>query len=173
MIMGIHHTAISTPDLERLKSFYCDLFGLEEVMRFGWEQGDQLCDSMSDSTDRQRSSCSCGVGTRIWRSSSTTHPTPQPRDPQWRVNDYGITHVCFEVADIHAEFDRLAKAGMRFQNEAPIDAMGMLHAVYGFDPDGNIVELIEFPDREKQSESTSLTGAPLLNGTRSLLSELS
>ncbi|KAA0086440.1 glyoxalase/bleomycin resistance/dioxygenase family protein [Mycolicibacterium sp. P9-64] len=173
MIMGVHHTAISTPDLERLKSFYCDLFGLEEVMRFGWEQGDELCDSIVGLDRSATNFVFLRSGNTHLEIFEYSHPTPKPREPQWRVCDYGITHICFEVADIHAEFHRLTKAGMRFQNEAPIDAMGMLHAVYGFDPDGNIVELIEFPDRERHSESSSLTGAPLLNGTNSLLSELS
>jgi len=47
MILGIHHPAISTPDLDRLATFYRDLFGLEEVTRFGWKREDdfvELCD---------------------------------------------------------------------------------------------------------------------------------
>ena len=51
---------------------------------------------------------------------------------------------------------------MQFVHDAPIDALGMLKLIYGLDPDGNIVELIEFPDREKTTESSSLAGARLL-----------
>ena len=39
MIVGINHTAISTPDLERSLAFYCGLLGFEEVMKAGWPQG--------------------------------------------------------------------------------------------------------------------------------------
>lgn len=163
MIIGIHHTAISTPDLERLKTFYCDLFGLEEVLRFGWKQGDALCDSIVGLTDSAADFVFLRSGNAHLELFQYTSPEPKPRDPGRRVNDHGITHVCFEVADIYAEYDRLAGAGMRFQNDAPIDALGMLHCVYGLDPDGNIVELIQFPDREKGSESASLAGARLLS----------
>ena len=165
MIVGIHHTAISTPDLERLKTFYCDLFGLEEVMRFGWQQGNELTDRIVGLTDSEAEFVYLRAGNSHIELFQYTHPTPRPRPADWRVNDHGITHICFEVTDIQAEFERLRAAGMRFQNDAPIDAFGLLCVAYGFDPDGNIVELIEFPDRAKGSESSSLTGAPLLSSS--------
>ena len=34
MIQGIHHTGLSTPDLERTVRFYVDLLGFEELTRF-------------------------------------------------------------------------------------------------------------------------------------------
>lgn len=169
MIIGIHHACISTPDLDRLKAFYCDLFGLEEVTRFGWEQGNDLTDSIVGLDSSEAEFVYLRSGNAFIELFQYTHPTPRPREPDWRVNDYGISHICFEVTDIYGEYARLGAAGMRFQNDAPIDAMGMLHVAYGFDPDGNIVELIQFPDREKRSESSSLTGAPLLTVTEALL----
>jgi glyoxylase I family protein len=172
MILGLHHTAISTLNLETLKTFYCDLFGLEEVMRFSWDQGDRLCDSIVGLEDSATTFVFLRAGNTYLEIFQYSHPAPRPKPSDWRVSDRGITHICFEVADIHAEYERLSQAGMRFQNDAPIDAMGMLNAVYGFDPDGNIVELIEFPDRQELSGSNSLTGAPLLNGTKALLKEL-
>lgn len=160
MILGLHHAAISTSNLERLRTFYCELFGLEEVTRFSWQAGNDLCDSIVGLPGSEAEFVYLRSGNACIELFQFTHPTPKPRDPDWRVCDYGITHICFEVTDIHAEYDRLASAGMRFQHGSPVDAMGMLHAVYGFDPDGNIVELIEFPD--KGIESSSITGARLL-----------
>lgn len=162
MILGLHHACISTLDLERLKEFYCDLFGLEEVMRFGWQQGNALTDSIVGLTDSEAEFVYLRAGNAHLELFQYAHPSPKPRDPEWRVSDLGISHICFEVADIHTEFARLSAAGMRFQNPAPIDAMGMLQVAYGFDPDGNIVELIEFPNRDDGPESSSLSGAPLL-----------
>lgn len=164
MILGFHHTAISTPDLERSRAFYCDLFGMEEVMRFSWKQGTDLADSIVGLSGSEAEFVYLRAGNACLELFQFTHPTPKRRDPGWQVNDYGITHICFEVTDIFAEYGRLSRAGMRFQGDAPIDALGMLHAVYGFDPDGNVVELVEFPDRAKGSESASIVGAPLLHG---------
>ena len=36
MIRGIHHTAISTGDLQRALAFYRDLLGFETVFEAGW-----------------------------------------------------------------------------------------------------------------------------------------
>jgi len=36
MIRGIHHTAISTGDLDRALKFYRDLLGFEVAMEFEW-----------------------------------------------------------------------------------------------------------------------------------------
>jgi glyoxylase I family protein len=163
MIIGVHHTAISTPDLERLKTFYCELFGLEEVLRSSWEQGNDRIDSVVGLTGSAARCVFLRGGNTFLELFEYTHPTPKQRDPQWRVCDHGLTHVCFEVTDIYGEFERLVSAGMRFQSDPPpADEHLPLYAAYGFDPDGNIVELIQFPDREKGSETASLSGARLL-----------
>lgn len=159
MILGLHHAAISTANLERLRAFYCDLFGLQEVMRFGWDQGDELCDSIVGLPGSAANFVYLRAGNSHIELFEFAHPTSKPRDPEWRVCDHGITHVCFEVIDIDAEFKRLSGLGMKFQNDAPIDADGMLKVIYGFDPDGNIVELLEFPDRDDEAVTSSLTGA--------------
>ena len=46
MIRGIHHMAISTPDIERAKTFYCDLLGFELVVDAGWPKGVQILDDL-------------------------------------------------------------------------------------------------------------------------------
>ena len=46
MIKGIHHVAISTPDLQRLKSFYVEKLGFTEVFSYGWPQGTEISDSV-------------------------------------------------------------------------------------------------------------------------------
>ena len=42
MIRGIHHVAISTPNLERIVAFYRDVIGAEVVYEGGWEQGSEV-----------------------------------------------------------------------------------------------------------------------------------
>jgi catechol 2,3-dioxygenase-like lactoylglutathione lyase family enzyme len=160
MILGIHHSCISTGNLERLRTFYCDLFGMKEVMRFGWQQGNEMCDSIVGLKDSETEFVYLRAGNSLIELFEYTSPEPKPRDPEWRVCDHGITHICFEVVDIQAEFDRLTALGMKFRSPAPIDADGMLKVIYGLDPDGNIVELLEFPDRDDKDNTASLTGAP-------------
>ncbi len=47
MIRGIHHTAISTGDIDRLLGFYKDLFGFEEVFSSGWKTGTEMLDRIT------------------------------------------------------------------------------------------------------------------------------
>jgi glyoxylase I family protein len=80
-----------------------------------------------------------GVNVEIFEYSS---PTPKPKDPEWRVCDHGYTHICLEVDDIDAEYDRLSNAGMTFHGPPPPFYKG-LRALYGRDPDGNVVEILQ------------------------------
>ena len=38
MLVGIHHTALSTPDLDRLIAFYRDHFGFALDFDFSWDE---------------------------------------------------------------------------------------------------------------------------------------
>ena len=51
MIRGIHHTAISTADLERSVRFYRDLLGFEQVFASGWEAGAETADKITGLKD--------------------------------------------------------------------------------------------------------------------------
>ncbi len=145
MIRGIHHAAISTPDLDRALSFYRDTIGLEVLSEGDWEDW-EIADKITGLE---------GTKTRwVMLTSGNTHlelfqydfPPGAAQDPNRPVNDHGITHICIEVTDIYEMYDRLVEAGMRFhcppQNQGDIGI-----ATYGRDPDGNVVEILEYPDR--------------------------
>jgi catechol 2,3-dioxygenase-like lactoylglutathione lyase family enzyme len=66
------------------------------------------------------------------------------------VNDVGDAHIGLEVADVYAEHDRLAAAGVRFRNPPltipdEVPGFGGVQVVYGYDPDGNTFEMQTFP----------------------------
>jgi catechol 2,3-dioxygenase-like lactoylglutathione lyase family enzyme len=77
-------------------------------------------------------------------------PTPRPGDPTRPPSDHGYTHLCLDVVDIDTEHARLSANGMTFHSTPPTVAeMGgvkRLRAIYGRDPDGNVVELQEVLD---------------------------
>jgi catechol 2,3-dioxygenase-like lactoylglutathione lyase family enzyme len=70
---------------------------------------------------------------------------PEPRaDIVARANaDLGIAHFAVEVRDIEKEFPRLEKAGMTFQSGL-VTQTPVIKMAYGRDPDGNIIEVIDF-----------------------------
>ncbi len=142
MIKGFHHAAISTPDLERCIDFYTRTIGGSVAWTFGWERGTPEADEVTGLTDSATRAAMLRIGDTYLEVFEYSSPAPRTAPKDRPVNDHGITHVCLEVEDIDAEYARLSAAGMRFHC-APKRQDGSA-MVYGRDPDGNVVELIEF-----------------------------
>ena len=150
MIKGVHHTAISTRDLDRLRQFYCDVLGFELIRESGWQSGSaagQRADNIVGLKNTAAKAAMVKKGGAIIEFFEYTSPVPKPADPGWRVCDLGYTHICLEVEDIDAEYERLKKAGMSFHAPPPGEAHGGMRAIYGRDPEGNVIELLEMIHR--------------------------
>lgn len=148
MIRGIHHAAICTPDLDRLASFYTDVVGFEPVMSTAWRDRPVI-----DHIIGLRGSAARQV---MLRAGSAFLELFQYESPEGRAApdspspaDHGYTHICLDVVDIDQEYARLSASGMTFHAPPPSrDELGggAIRAIYGRDPDGNIVELQEILD---------------------------
>jgi catechol 2,3-dioxygenase-like lactoylglutathione lyase family enzyme len=145
MICGIHHAAISTPDLQRCIDFYTNLLGFEVVMNGGWPKGTDELDDLVGLSESSTEVAMIRLGTSMIEVFQYASPQPAPVDSERPVNDHGITHICIHVKDLQAEYERLSAAGMRF-NSAPKELSPTTVCVYGRDPDGNVLELIELKD---------------------------
>ncbi|MCP5027761.1 MAG: VOC family protein [Actinomycetia bacterium] len=145
MIRAIHHTAISTGDLERSLGFYRDLLGFREVDRFSWRQGSSVLDAITALTDSAASVALVRLENSFLELFEYETPQPNQADPNRPVCDHGITHLCVQVTDIDAEYQRLSAAGMVFHCE-PMAAGPGARATYGRDPDGNVIELLELSE---------------------------
>ena len=141
MIRGIHHTAISTGNLERALGFYRDLLGFEVVLEFAWPKGSEPADQITGLDSSAAKVAMLRAGNAFVELFEYEAPDPAPGNPTRPVCDRGITHIALDVLDIDAEYERLSAAGMRFHCP-PLD-LGIAKATYGRDPDGNVVELQE------------------------------
>lgn len=143
MIAGLHHVALSTPDLERCLSFYCEKLGGKQASEvYSWNKGNEIADRMTRLKDSAARYAFVKVGNvflELFEFSS-----PAPNDQSHRACDYGLVHLSFVVDDIHAEYARLKAAGMEF-NGSPVEYEDGSIFTYGRDPDGNIIELLEVP----------------------------
>ena len=142
MLLGFHHAAISTPDLDRFVEFYCGVLGCEVAWTFGWEAGSPAADAVTGLEDSAARAAMLRLGDSFLEVFEFSSPTPAAPAGDRPVNAYGITHVCLQVRDIHSEYARLQQAGMRFH--CPPQAQDTGFVTYGRDPDGNVVELLEF-----------------------------
>jgi glyoxylase I family protein len=142
MIRGIHHTAISTGNLDRMLAFYRDLLGFRVVFEFGWPAGTEIADRITGLQQSSARVVMLHTGNAIIELFEYASPTARPGDAQRPVCDHGITHICLDVTDLDAEYQRLGAAGMAFH--CPPQDLGVgVRTTYGRDPDGNVIELQE------------------------------
>lgn len=141
MTSRLHHAGISTPDLDRLVSFYCELFGFEEVSRSAWAPGFDDADAVLGLVDTAAEMVLLRLGDTYLELFEFRSPVPDPPPVDRPVSDLGINHICLSVEDLASEYERLSTAGMRFHS-APRD-IGDGPFTYGRDPDGNVVEIWE------------------------------
>jgi glyoxylase I family protein len=142
MLLGIHHTAVSTPDLDRLVAFYRDHFGFSVVFDFAWDEGNEAFQRTHAQPETRGRVVMLERGTSRLELFGYEKPLPRPADGPRRNADHGLAHLCFEVRDIGAEHARLAAAGVPFLSD-PVPQANVV-VCYGRDPDGNLFELLEF-----------------------------
>jgi catechol 2,3-dioxygenase-like lactoylglutathione lyase family enzyme len=141
MIVGIHHVALSVPDIEAANAFYTSVFGFTSGGVSSWDGDLPEADAIIGIRGTAARACMLtghNICIELWE---YRNPRPNPLDPAYPPSDHGIAHFCFQVNDIHAEHARLTAAGMRFVG--PPQKHGPVTAVYGRDPFGHIIEILQ------------------------------
>ncbi|MEM7032776.1 MAG: VOC family protein [Chloroflexota bacterium] len=140
MSVHIHHAGIAVPDLEQAIEFYCTVFGYTVLQQIDW-------DSANVDWPEKVIGVSASVvhGVQLQGANGFlelfewVHPNPSghPLQPY----NFGITHLAFQVVDIMSVYQQfLAAGGTAHGKPSPV---GKAIAIYGRDPFGNIIELLE------------------------------
>jgi glyoxylase I family protein len=142
MILGVHHPALSVPDIEQALEFYCGKLGFETVMNAELPSG---VDMLNDAFGLPDAGCKVAI---IKRGNSCIElfefreggdgAEPVASRP---VSRHGITHICLASDDYESDYANLESAGVSF-NTPPVGAAPGRWA-YGRDPFGNVLELLE------------------------------
>jgi len=141
---AIHHTAISTGDLDRLIKFYRDLLGFEIESEFSWDKGADMADTIIGLKNSAAKAAMLSLGDFRLELFQFSSPQPKLSNTNRPVCDHGLTHLAFMVDDLDAEYERLVSSGMVFH--CPPQYLGTTKVTYGRDPDGNVVELMEMAE---------------------------
>jgi catechol 2,3-dioxygenase-like lactoylglutathione lyase family enzyme len=144
--LALHHTAIVVRDLDRSIAFYETFFdGQVETILHDIE--DPQIAQLHQLEDVRFTLAFVGFGpTRL-----ELFAFERPTDGQAladRANDFGVRHICFEVSDVAAAYERMTADGVRFTRPPYTvpegDARGTVLA-FCEDPDGTRVELLQQP----------------------------
>jgi len=143
-MLGIHHVAMATTDLDATMRFYSETFDMRLLASGEWDDVPEY-DAMVGLPKSAARFALLGSANLALELFQYLTPAPGAAETDRPVNKPGITHLGFAVADLDAEYERLKRAGVRF-HAPPMTSSGdrPIRAVYGRDPEGNVFELLEF-----------------------------
>jgi len=142
-IQRLTHVGICVSDLERSLAFYRDLLGFEP------EHELEVDGEPTDTLLRLRGTKLKAVylardGVRIELLHFASPPAP-PRHARV-MNEVGLTHLSFRVADLGAVVASLRAAGQRVLDETVLRFPDFGSAAcFVADPDGQLIELVQAP----------------------------
>ena len=142
-LQRLTHVGIAVSNLEHSLRFYRDLLG------FTWEHALDVEGEPSDTLLRLKGTklhaeylTRDGVRIELLHFASPPAP-PRPERP---LNQYGLTHLSFRVADLDAVLDGLRAAGERILEDTIIRFPEWQSAAcFIVDPDGQLIELVQSP----------------------------
>jgi len=141
VILGVHHPAISVPDIEEALVFYRDKLGFESVMDIELPGGIEVMNRAFDLDDAGYKVAMLRKGNSCLELFEFTGEGVPAADPNRPVNKHGITHICLAASEFEKDLEVLREAGVVFNSEPNGGAPGRW--VYGRDPWGNVLELME------------------------------
>jgi len=146
------HTNIVARDVERLGAFYIDVFGCvvsgpERDLAGEWlERGTGLPGARIRGLHlRVPGHGEDGPTLEVFSVAALEPTVPSV------VNRAGLMHIAFSVDDVAGTLDRIVAAGGEALGEvveADVAGVGRADFVYTRDPEGNIVELLGWKERE-------------------------
>ena len=142
MIRGVHHISISTNNFDAMLAFYRDVIGLPYAASYDWPEGTPVADQVVGLEQSATRTALLRAGNTFVEIFHYINPPGKDAVPGRPVNDAGLTHICFDVVDVDAEYARLCDLGVEFHT-APVEFGGTVRTTYGRDPDGNVFELQE------------------------------
>ena len=137
-----HHAGLVVPDLEQASQFYQALLDVTELSRFSWTATDSDWVAKVINLEASAAKVIMLKGDNYHLELFEYSAPEQRGDPAAdRPCDWGIAHIAFEFDDIQAACQRFKAAGGSIHGD-PVQ-LGTTWAIYGRDPFGNIIELMQ------------------------------
>lgn len=137
---AIRHTGIYVCDLERMKDFYCDHFGMRVAVH-AFEKGDYIDTVLAlDDVELELYKLCFPDGSMI----ELIHRKGNERAcEQGNVYDVGRAHIAITVDAVNLLAERLLQSNITFLSMPTVSADGRAKVCFCKDPEGNFLELVE------------------------------
>ena len=144
------HISVTVSDMDRSLAFYRDMLGLEQIERHRHEG--EAINTLAGKT---------GIIMDVVRLQAPETPgllldlqqyiAPKGGHSNAKLGDVGHSHICFGVPDVWAAYREFSEKGVEFLSEPvrfDLD-LGVLYVVWFYDPDGSLLEFVQFPIGER------------------------
>jgi glyoxylase I family protein len=154
-LRSIYHININCTNLERSLEFY-KLLGFREVVDFGEGGGAEMGNGLRMPADSRARARLLQIGEDPYCSHIDLIEWLNPRSdkpPYEKLNNLGIARVCFYSKDLEADVAELRSRGTKFLSDPmTVKYKGGQSTVVCFeDPDGTILELVQYKKRPAKS----------------------
>lgn len=147
-VEGFHHHGRTVSDMDRALAFYRDQLGFEVVDDATIDGMDEFLGLEADEEIRAVMLSLDGEPPflELFQFLGDGSPRAEGRQGPRQI---AATHPCLRVADIHELHERLAAEGVEFTrppleiDAGPFEGQWIL---YGFDPDGGVIEFWSIPE---------------------------
>ncbi len=146
-MLKLRHTGIYVHDLERMKDFYCDNFGMQVAVH-AFEKGNYIDTVLGlEKVELELYKCRFDDESMI----ELIHCNREVgKELRGAVYDVGCAHMGITVENVECLYERLQKEGIVFISPPTLSADGSAKVCFCKDPEGNYLELVE----EKNNESS-------------------
>lgn len=155
-IIGVHHLGLSVPDLDAAKAFYVDSLGFAIADEDTFERSDKV-DDVTGLRDVACRMMLLRMGNLYLEVFEFRSPLPSTQTGNRHVNEFGFSHLAFEVADVQRAYEQLGSAGVTW-NCPPVEIAPGYWTTYGNDPFGNVIEVQQI----SSSKSYGFSRLPML-----------
>ncbi len=146
-VQMIYHVGFVVRDLEQSVKWYTEVLGLQ-VEREPRELSGEWISAVTGFENSRMKMAWVGTGNGCSiELDQYISPPGSDSPPTVAQNDVRASHVGIQVDDVHAEYQRMSRLGVKFAAPPPVKLNNEFPwancAVFLLDPDGNWIELLE------------------------------
>ena len=128
MIIGFDHIGLTVKDLNKSTEFYTKVLDFKEGKKFEYAERGMTIQFLNTG----------GVQLELFGHSK------EVSEAEKKPLQTGVAHIAFEVENLNETYEKLKARGVEFEREPRVAMMGQ-RIVFLKDPDGNRLELVEWP----------------------------